>query len=154
MIFVIVDLSTFHADLTVEWETMHVPALFEPAKVQCEIGDIPPMCHATCLSPICLDIALFFFFLLVVCQDQGVPPFSICFTPRDLVMSFSLGKLLQVMSQEAPCFLGVSRWMSFVNGLLLHIRVRFRFLSLPRARVLGWTQRRFVRPRDRWPSGD
>ena len=61
MIFVIVDLSTFHADLTVEWEIMHVPALFEPAKVQCEIGDIPPMCHATCLSPICLDIALFFF---------------------------------------------------------------------------------------------
>ena len=54
------DLSTFYADLTVEWKIMHVPALFEPAKVQCEIGDVSPMCHATCLSPICLDIALFF----------------------------------------------------------------------------------------------
>ncbi len=109
MVFVIVDLSTFHADLTVEWEIMHVPALFEPAKVQCEIGDIPPMCHAACLSPIYFDIALFFFFLLVVCQGQGVPPFSICFAPRDLVMSLSHGKLLQVVSQEAPWFFDVSR---------------------------------------------
>ena len=134
---------------------MHVPALFEPVKVQCEIGDVPPMCHATCLSPVCLDIALFFFFLLVVYRSQGVPPFSVCFAPRDLVMSLSHGKLIHVMSQEAHCFLGVSRWMSFVNGLMLPVRVRVRFSSLPRALgVLGWTQRRFVRPRDRWPSGD
>jgi hypothetical protein len=72
-----------------------------------------------------------------------------------LVMSLSHGKLLQVMSQEAPCILGVSRWMSFVDGLMLPVRVRARFSSLPRAlSVLGWTQRRFVRPRDRWPSGE
>ena len=105
----IVDLSTFHADLTVEWEIMHVPALFEPAKVQCEIGDVPPMCHATCLSPVCLDAALLFFFLLVIREIRDIPPFSICFAPRNFVMSFSQGKLLKVMSQEAPCFFCVSR---------------------------------------------
>ena len=33
MIFVTVDLSTFLADLTVEWDITHVPALSEPAKV-------------------------------------------------------------------------------------------------------------------------
>jgi hypothetical protein len=72
-----------------------------------------------------------------------------------LVMSLSHGKLLRVVSQEAPCFFGVSRWMSFINGLMLPVRVRARFSSLPRAlSVLEWTQRRFARPRDRWPSGD